>query len=127
ATYVFEKLLKENIVDYLYVVKEVNGSYAYQLFSNFEEIKKISKTRYIPVTLDDFFKAIDSLEGKVAVSGVACFVKAIRLKQYYNPELKTKITFIIGIICGGLKSAFFTDYLAQKSGIKGSYSKQNIE
>ncbi|MBO6213492.1 Coenzyme F420 hydrogenase/dehydrogenase, beta subunit C-terminal domain [Algoriella sp.] len=124
ATFVFEKLLKDKIVDHLFIVKEINGTYQYQWFDNFENIKEISKTRYIPVTMGDLFKEIDSKEGKVAVSGVACFIKAIRLKQHYNPQYKEKIPFLVGIICGGLKSRFFTDFLAQSAGIEGKYSKQ---
>ncbi|SDC44088.1 Coenzyme F420 hydrogenase/dehydrogenase, beta subunit C-terminal domain [Niabella drilacis] len=124
ATYIFEQLLQLRIVDHLYIVKEVNGSYAYQLFSNETEIKETSKTRYIPVTLEDLFINIGNIEGKVAVSGVACFIKAIRLKQYYYPELRDKIPFLIGIICGGWKSSFFTDFLAQSSGIDGDYRNQ---
>lgn len=125
ATYVFEKLLQNKIVDHLYIVKEVNGNYAYQMFSDANDIIKISKTKYTPVTLEKLFVEINQIEGKIAVSGVACFVKAIRLKQYYNPELKHKIPFLVGIICGGLKSSFFTDYLAQKANIQTSYSKQD--
>ena len=125
ATYVFEKLLQDKIVDHLYIVKEVNGSYEYQLFRNAHDIIKISKTKYTPVTLEKLFLDIKTIEGKVAISGVACFIKAIRLKQHYNPELKQKIPFLIGIICGGLKSEFFTDYLAQKANIKTSYTKQD--
>lgn len=125
ATYVFEKLLQDKIVDYLYIVKEVNGSYEYQLFCAANDIIKISKTKYTPVTLEKLFLDINTIDGKVAVSGVACFIKAIRLKQHYNPELKQKIPFLIGIICGGLKSEFFTDYLAQKANIQTSYTRQD--
>jgi coenzyme F420 hydrogenase subunit beta len=125
ATYVFESLLRDKIVDHLYIVKEVDGKYEYQLFSDAQEIKKISKTRYIPVTLEQLFLNINSIQGTIAISGVACFIKAIRLKQHYHPELKEKIPFLVGIICGGLKSAFFTDYLAQKAGIQATYSKQD--
>ncbi len=124
ATYIFQQLLEKKIVDHLFIVKEINGTYTYQWFDNIEKIKEISKTRYIPVTMENLFKEIDSKEGKVAVSGVACFVKAIRLKQHYSPQYKEKIPFVIGIICGGLKSRFFTEYLAQTSGIKGKYEKQ---
>jgi coenzyme F420-reducing hydrogenase beta subunit len=124
ATYIFEQLLEQKIVNHLFIVKEVSGTYEYQLFNDVSEIKKISKTRYIPVTLEKLFTRINEVEGKIAVSGLPCFIKAIRLKQYYYPELREKIPFLIGIICGGLKSRFFTDYLAQKSGIEDSYSKQ---
>lgn len=122
ATYVFNTLLEQKIVDYLFIVKEVDGQYAYQFFSNVEEITQISKTRYTPVTLEKLFQELSKVDGKVAVSGVACFVKAIRLKQMYDPVLKEKIAFIVGIICGGLKSRYYTDYLAQEAGCKSEYS-----
>ena len=125
ATYVFEYLLKQKIVDHLYIVKEINGAYEFQLFSTVDQIKQISKTRYIPVTLEKLFVDIHKIEGKIAVSGVACFIKAIRLKQHYHPELKAKIPFLVGIICGGLKSRFYTEYLAQKAGITSAYYKQD--
>ena len=125
ATYIFRKLLEEKIVDNLFIVKEVNGSYEYQLFNDINDITRISKTRYIPVTLEELFSRIHEIKGKIAISGVACFIKAIRLKQHYHPELKEKIPFLVGIICGGLKSKFFTDYLSQKSGISADYKKQD--
>lgn len=121
ATYVFKKLLEEKIVDHLFIVKEKNGEYSYQFFSDFQDIIKISKTRYVPVTMSELFEKISTLEGRVAVSGVACFVKAVRLKQYYYPELKEKIPFIVGIICGGLKSKYYTDFLAQSAGCFSEY------
>ncbi|MHC5201487.1 Coenzyme F420 hydrogenase/dehydrogenase, beta subunit C-terminal domain [Myroides sp. LJL119] len=124
ATYVFEQLLTQKIVDHIYVVKELNGSYGYQLVSSVESIRKISKTRYIPVSLAGLFSAIKAVEGRIALSGVACFIKAVRLKQHYDPAFREKTPFLIGIICGGLKSNFFTDYLAKRAGIAGEYVKQ---
>ncbi|MEA1988041.1 MAG: Coenzyme F420 hydrogenase/dehydrogenase, beta subunit C-terminal domain [Pseudomonadota bacterium] len=124
GTYFFEYLLKNKIVEKIFVVAEDNGSYAYQWFDDVKLITKTSKTRYLPVTLEKLFLEIDSFSGKVAVSGVPSFIKAIRLKQYYHPEYKEKIAFLAGIICGGLKSKFYTDYLAQKAGINGDYSHQ---
>lgn len=124
ATYIFKKILETKIVDNLFIVEEVEGKYIYQFFNHKDEITKISKTRYIPVTLEELFLKIYQINGTVGVSGVACFIKAIRLKQHYHPELKNKIPFLVGIICGGLKSKFFTDYLAQKSGIENNYFNQ---
>lgn len=124
ATYIFEQLLEKKIADHLFIVKEINGTYQYQWFNSVDQIKQISKTRYIPVTLERLFKEIDDKEGKVAVSGVACFVKAIRLKQHYNPQYKEKIPFIVGIICGGLKSRLYTEFLAQSAGIKDEFNNQ---
>ncbi|HDG7825909.1 Coenzyme F420 hydrogenase/dehydrogenase, beta subunit C-terminal domain [Klebsiella sp. RHBSTW-00484] len=116
ATYMFNVLLSQGYVDNLFIVKEFNGRYAYQLFNSSEKIKEISKTRYYPVTLESLFSEIDKIDGTVAVSGVACFIKAIRLKQIKEPLYKKKITFLVGIICGGLKSKYYTDFLAQSAG-----------
>ncbi|WP_174507953.1 Coenzyme F420 hydrogenase/dehydrogenase, beta subunit C-terminal domain [Klebsiella oxytoca] len=121
ATFVFDYLLQSRAVDNLFIVKEFNGEYKYQLFNSVQKIKSISKTRYYPVTLETLFSEIDSIEGTVAVSGVACFIKAIRLKQSYNPELKVKIPFLVGIICGGLKSKYYSDFLAQSAGCFNEY------
>lgn len=123
ATYVFEALLASGVVDALFVVKELKGRYGYQLFDSINDIKNISKTRYYPVTLDTLFAEIQKIKGRVAVSGVACFLKAIRLKQNLYPEYKEKIPFLVGIICGGLKSRFYTDFLAQSSGCTDEYIK----
>lgn len=121
ATFFFDSLLKRNIVQHLFVVVEHDDAYAYKLVSNIIDIKKISKTRYIPVSLEELFAKIDTVEGKVAVSGVACFVKAIRLKQNKNMELREKVPFIVGIICGGLKSKHYTDFLVQSAGCFTDY------
>lgn len=126
TTYVFDKLLRSGVVDHLFVVRgAVEGGYSYQLFSPGDDIRTTSKTRYFPVTLAELFNRIDEVQGRIAVSGVGCFVKALRLKQYYHPELRARIPFVIGIICGGLKSRGYTDYLASSVGIDGIY--QNAE
>lgn len=126
ATYVFEQLLKRGDVEYLFVVQSDGKSgYKYQMFNKGADIQRISKTRYIPVSLDGLFSEIEKVDGRVAVSGVACFIKAIRLKQHYHPELKQRIPFLLGIICGGLKSRYYTDYLAQSAGVKGRYTNPN--
>lgn len=124
ATYVCQQLLERGDVDYLYVVKSDGGSgYQYRVVRKGDDLVSASKTRYYPVSLDGLFTTIEQTEGRVAVSGVACFVKAVRLKQYYRPELKDRIRFLIGIVCGGLKSRYYTDFLAQSAGIEGPYIK----
>lgn len=121
ATYIFKQLLERKIVDHLFIVTESHEGFAYKLCRSIEDIKEISKTRYMPVTLENLFKEIENIDGKIALSGVACFVKAVRIKQEKYKELKEKIPFIVGIICGGLKSKYYTDYLAQSSGCFDDY------
>lgn len=119
ATYVSSELLKEGYINHILSVKESRKPgqyYEYAISSSEDELLASSKTRYFPVTLDSVLKEIKHLNGNVAIVGVACFIKAVRLAQLKEPYLKEKIPFLIGIICGGLKSRFYTEYLAGKSG-----------
>lgn len=130
ATYILNELLSRGVVDHVFSVtsaEESDSYYQYSIISNANELKKSSKTKYYPVTLESVLTKLDELDGKVAVVGVACFVKAVRLAQYENPALKQKIPFVVGIICGGVKSRYFTEYLASKAGIKNSSSIQSPE
>lgn len=119
ATYIFEQLLAEGIADHIITVTNSNSEdahYRYEVISAPEGLLGTSKTRYYPVTLATAMHAVEQLDGKVAIAGVGCFIKAIRLAQAANPALKGKIAFLVGIICGGVKSRFFTEYLASKAG-----------
>jgi coenzyme F420 hydrogenase subunit beta len=124
ATHVFNELLQRGLVQHVFTVTASDeAACKYSFVSRDDEISGTSRTRYYPVTLDELFQKIESMPGPVAVSGVACFIKAIRLKQHYHPALREKIPFLVGIICGGLKSRAYTDFLAQSAGIKGPYSR----
>jgi len=120
ATYILTELLEQKIVDYVFSVKESSNPdshYEYAISKTKDELIAGSKTRYYPVTLATVFSEIDKIDGNIAIVGVGCFIKAIRLAQHSNPELKEKIKFLVGIICGGVKSRFFTEYLANKAGV----------
>lgn len=119
ATYIYEKLFENGLIDHVVTVGDSESDteyYQYKIISNSDDLPTISKTRYHPVTLASALKTIKDLDGRVAVSGVACFIKAIRLAQAKDPVLKEKIAFLVGIICGGVKSKFFTEYLTSKAG-----------
>jgi len=121
ATYVLNDLLERGEINHVFSVKESledGVHYEYAISSNKQELLKAAKTKYFPVTLSKVFSQIDKLEGKVAIVGVACFIKSVRLAQHTNPNLKNKIPFLVGIICGGVKSSFFAEYLASKAGVK---------
>ncbi len=120
ATFVLSDLLERGIVNHVFSVKESvtpGFHYEYAISNNKQELIAASQTKYYPVTLSTVFSKIDELEGHIVIAGVACFIKAIRLAQHSDPVLKEKIPFLVGIICGGVKSQFFTEYLADKAGV----------
>lgn len=118
ATYILYYLLSNKIVDGAIVVvpSDSDRHYNYQLITNSEELLHSSKTKYYPVTLSEAMTKLKDFQGNVAISGVGCFIKAVRLFQHYNPEISEKVKFTIGIICGGVKSDFFAEYLAASAG-----------
>lgn len=120
ATYTLTELIRRGVVQHVISVKAGQGSvghYEYAVSSSIAELTGGAKTKYYPVTLADALKNLKELDGKVAIVGVACFIKAIRLAQVQDPAFNDKIGFLVGIICGGVKSAFFAEYLASRSGV----------
>lgn len=121
ATYILNELFEQQIIDAVITVAEGEGKhYEYKLIKRKEDLLATSKTKYYPVSMAEALNELKDFEGKVAVVGIGCFIKAVRLLQHYNPELREKIVFTIGIICGGLKSKFFGEYLAAKAGVQNN-------
>lgn len=118
ATYTLTELMRRGEIQHVISVKAGPNTahYQYTISSSIDELASAAKTKYYPVTLADALKDINKLDGKVAIVGVACFIKAIRLAQVYDPIFNDKVGFLIGIICGGVKSTFFAEYLASKAG-----------
>lgn len=117
ATYILNELFELKIIDAVITVGEgQNNHYEYKLVKSKDELLSTSKTKYYPVTMAEALNILKTFDGKVAVVGIGCFIKSVRLLQHYHPELKEKIIFTVGIICGGLKSKFFAEYLAAKAG-----------
>jgi coenzyme F420-reducing hydrogenase beta subunit len=119
ATYVLSELLRNGEIDYVISVKKNLASgdsiYEYALSGSVDQVNNSSKTKYYPVTLAKVLKIIEEKDANFAITGVPCFVKGIRLKQFKNEIYKKRIKFVVGIFCGGLKSKFYTDYLINKT------------
>ena len=121
-TWILQTLIDKNIVDYVIAVADSpNGNkdlFGYVKTNDLEEINNLSKTKYYPITMEKIIKEIESTNFTYAITAIPCFVKSIRLKQYYNNDLKKRIKFVVGIFCGGMKSSFFTQYLSDKINVK---------
>ncbi|MBU2974889.1 Coenzyme F420 hydrogenase/dehydrogenase, beta subunit C-terminal domain [Zobellia sp. B3R18] len=129
ATYYLGQLFERKIIDAAIVVNyqdKPSKFYDYSLIKDKNQLIASSKTRYYPVTLENAINELDNFKGKVAVVGVGCFIKAIRLKQYENPSFKDKVVFLLAIICGGLKSKMYTSFLSNKT-LNGEYPIKNPE
>lgn len=76
-----------------------------------------AKTRYYPVEMSGVIRHIVDTPGRYAVIGVPCFAKALRLAARQEPVLAERLHFVLGIVCGHMKSAAFADALAWQMGL----------
>lgn len=121
ATYFLSELFEKRIIDAVITVGEgENEHYEYKLAKSKDELLGTSKTKYYPVSMAKALQELKDFDGKVAVVGIGCFIKSVRRLQHYHPELREKIVFTVGIICGGLKSKYFAEYLAGKAGLENN-------
>nr|WP_314381140.1 Coenzyme F420 hydrogenase/dehydrogenase, beta subunit C-terminal domain [uncultured Campylobacter sp.] len=86
--------------------------FKFSVIKNADELTHARSSAYYPLTLEAVLKEMSRHEGRYAISALPCFAKALRLAASKNPRLKSRISFIIGLVCGQGKGAGFTHKLA---------------
>ncbi|WP_321369264.1 Coenzyme F420 hydrogenase/dehydrogenase, beta subunit C-terminal domain [uncultured Draconibacterium sp.] len=123
VSWILLELHKQGIIDYVAHVQKSdisdknNRLFQYKISSTQEEIKNGAKSRYYPVELSEVIKHIKEKEGKYAIVGLPCFIKAVRLLMIQDQILAQRIKFCIGLVCGHLKSANFANMWSWQVGI----------
>lgn len=122
GSWLLDKLLTDGHVDYVVNVgkldKSTNGlMYGYKVCSSSDELSRNSKSKYYPITLDNVIKQIRETPGRYAITGVPCFIKAIRQLSREDSEFGKSIIYCVGLICGHLKSCGFAEFLGWQMGI----------
>ena len=123
GTWLQAELLDKGLVDAVLDVSEVNGEgdgaplFRFTVAHDRDAILANAKTRYYPVEMSGVVRHILDNPGRYAVIGVPCFAKALRLAALVEPVLAKRLVFVLGIVCGHLKSAAFADAIAWQCGI----------
>jgi len=119
TTYLLEKLLADDLVDYVVNVKSNNDPeklFEFQIADNIKDIRNGASSAYYPIEMSEVIKKIIQQEGRYVVVGLPCFLKAIELaKEKNNNKLKDRIKYSVGLTCGQLKNKKFTDYISKKA------------
>jgi len=121
ATWLLERLLAEGIVDHVVCVASTDNPerrFSFAVFDTLEGVQAGSGSAYYPVEMSGVVKHILETPGRYAVTGLPCFIKAIRLAQQKNPKLRERVMVTVGLVCGQLKSSHFTDYIADLAGVR---------
>ena len=127
TTWLLEELLRRDMIDHVaHVVPAEAGSddlFTFGISSSKVDLARGRKSIYYPVEMSSILQKIRETPGRYAITAVPCFSKALRLLAQQDPILKDRITFVVGTVCGHLKSRFFAEYLAWNQGVKPSHLK----
>ncbi|GAB6137385.1 hypothetical protein JCM15060_05740 [Halanaerobaculum tunisiense] len=121
TTWLLEQLLKNDYVDYVINVKPNRDNeklFKYQIAASIETLREGSGSAYYPIELSEVIEKVLKQDGKYAIVGLPCFLKAVELAKEKNKKLADRIIFSVGLVCGQLKSKEFTNYIAQLSGFE---------
>ncbi len=87
--------------------------FSYSISDNAEQVRLGAKSRYYPIELSEVLLRVRSDRRRYLFIGLPCFVKAVRLLQLADEDLKHRIPFMIGLVCGHLKTMQFADFYAR--------------
>jgi coenzyme F420-reducing hydrogenase beta subunit len=131
GTWLAAELLRVGLVDAVLHVKpggenraERSLLFQFAISRSLDDLRDGAQSRYYPITLSDVLQRVKAdPDGRYAIIGVPCFVKAVRLLAEQDPVVGRAVRFCIGLVCGHLKSAAFAEFLAWQGGIEpGSVS-----
>jgi coenzyme F420-reducing hydrogenase beta subunit len=122
STYLQSYLIENGIVDE--VISVVYGKegvrFKYSILRSNKEIQSSAKSAYYPVSMKDVLDYIKNNDKKFVITAVPCFAKAIRAISENDKDIKNRIEYIFGVVCGHMKSGHFADALALQAGYSAS-------
>lgn len=135
TTWILTKLIKKDIVDYIICVSPQGNPdklFDFEIFNDKEQISKSSGSVYYPVEMSRVIRKILEIPGRYAITGLPCFLKALRLAIQRNKILRERIIVTVGLVCGQLKNKQYTTHLSSLANVKGklkkvSYREKNSE
>ena len=120
VTWLLKSLIETELVESVVCVGRASKKgrlFEYQIVDNLKQLENCRKSRYYPVELSSVIPTIRNMGKKVAVVGLPCFIKSLRLSSLVDPALRDCVTHTISLFCGHLKSQAFTSYLAKCCGV----------
>ena len=117
VTWLTQKLLQNNMVDYVINVSEQDQAeirFNYQVSNDLTESIKGAKSKYYPVNMEAALQFVKTHKGRYAIVGLPCFIKGLRLLQQSEKIFAERIVYTISIFCGHLKTThYLTSLLSQ--------------
>jgi len=133
TTYVLRRLLEKRLVTgviHLAQNPNTNGienAFEYRLSRSIEEVESARGTKYFPGSLKELRHLLERDDESMVIVALPCFIRGIRLLTKNDDECRKKIKYTISLVCGHLKTANFTKYLAINAGVSPNDSVSKIE
>jgi len=122
GNWIATQLLNKNLVDVIIHVKSSNHNhnilFEYQTSYNEAELSFGAKSKYYPIEMSQVIQLVKENQGRYALVGIPCFIKAVRLLAEQDEVVKDRIKYFIGLVCGHLKSDRFAKSIGWQLGIK---------
>jgi len=110
VSWLINELFSLNEIDYVIHVKAGNskGLFAYSISGSADEARKSTKSQYYPISMEGVLREIKSQKGQYFFVGLPCFIKALKNVALLDERIKQRVKFTAGLVCGHLKSTFFS-------------------
>ncbi|MEE2730012.1 MAG: Coenzyme F420 hydrogenase/dehydrogenase, beta subunit C-terminal domain [Pseudomonadota bacterium] len=117
------KLLEEGLVDgVVHVIPTPNNSgqplFEFTIVSSAEAVAQGARSAYYPTPMHEVLKQVRGLQGRYLFTGVPCFAKALKSLCLEDTVLGERIKYVVGIVCGHMKSEAYAELIAWQMGVK---------
>lgn len=115
GNFILKKLLEDNIVDHILTISPTEHPdqlFRFDIIKDSDSLNRTAGSVYYPTELSEVLEYIIKNDGRYAITVLPCYAKAIRLAQQKNRLLRKRIKVLIGLVCGQMKSKYFTEELA---------------
>ncbi|MBM9520470.1 Coenzyme F420 hydrogenase/dehydrogenase, beta subunit C-terminal domain [Desulforhopalus vacuolatus] len=123
-TWVLKRLLSEGTIQGVVCAVQTAGSghpfFEIQICRTLEEIDQSSGSVYYPTHYSDVLREVIGSNERFAFVGVPCVCTALRRALEHVPALRKNRHLILGLTCGGMRSRYYTDFIAAECGLSAS-------
>lgn len=121
ATWLLAELLRRGIADAVACVVDgfnrALNPFEYRLFESESDIVRGVGSKYCQVDISHVVRHMIGTPGRYAVVGLPCTLKALRRLCFMHQKLRERLTFMVGLTCSRVKTAYFTEYLVGQCGV----------
>jgi len=118
TTWVLRRLLETGEVDgVIHVGNTDQPMFGYVVSETLDELQDGRKSKYHPAKFAEAIRSVRGNGKKYAFVGVPCAIKAVRLLREGDETLAAQLKYLVGIVCGHLKSTAYAESFAWQLGV----------